>query len=410
MSDEWPPKHDLAEGNDGRLYHGHVPPGADALPLQDRTSGEAVNRTETKGQGGKGTLYQGIQRYNQLYAFVSEAGKPFVYTMQSDPTLEPPRDVLVKSTPTQFVDIHGNEFVTNDDGDKVLLPKAWLHSPARRQYLKGIVLDPTGRCGLDYWNLWRGFAVEPRAGDWTRLREHIRKIICQGDHELFLYVIRWLARLVQHPEWRAEVALVLRGKRGTGKGKVVDWIMRLFGQHALQISNPDHLTGRFNAHLRDCILLFVDEAFFAGDRSRQGILQSLITERMITIEPKNVDLQLTRNLLHVIMASNEDWIVPAGDRERRYCVLDVSDDHIQDHAYFAAIDEQMNAGGLAAMLFDLLSVPLDGFEVRAIPQTDALNDQQVLSLPAIDKWWVEVLSSRLHPRKQIRACRVRFLA
>ena len=39
------------------------------------------------------------------------------------------------------------------------------------------------------------------------------------------------------------------------------------GQHALKISNAKHLVGNFNSHLRDCVFLFADEAFFAGDDS-----------------------------------------------------------------------------------------------------------------------------------------------
>ena len=54
--------------------------------------------------------------------------------------------------------------------------------------------------------------------------------------------------------------------------------MRILGQHALHISNSKHLVGNFNAHLRDCVLLFADEAFYAGDKAHVGVLNSLITE------------------------------------------------------------------------------------------------------------------------------------
>jgi hypothetical protein len=38
-------------------------------------------------------------------------------------------------------------------------------------------------------------------------------------------------------------------------------MMRIPGQHAIAISNSNHLTGNFNVHLRDCLFLFVDEVF-----------------------------------------------------------------------------------------------------------------------------------------------------
>jgi hypothetical protein len=330
-----------------------------------------------------------IEEFNARYAVVNEAGKPFVYERKHDPSLE--RYMLVKSTFGAFRDLYLNRLVTIG-GELKQAADYWLRNPKRRQYLGGITLDPTNTCGPEYWNLWQGFSVEPAPGDWSRLRNHIRDVICSGNEAHFNYVLNWLARMFQHPEKRGEVAIVLRGKRGTGKGKFADWTLRAFGQHGLQISHPQHLVGKHNAHLRDCILLFADEAFFAGDKTNQGVLQALITERTITIEPKNVDLMPVRNLLHVIMASNEDWVVPAGDHERRYCVLDVSEVHLQDIPYFKAIDEQMESGGLAAMIHELQHRDISTFEVRDFPRTEALADQRVRSLGSLDKWWLTVLS------------------
>ena len=72
-------------------------------------------------------------------------------------------------------------------------------------------------------------------------------------------------------------------------------------------------------------MLFADEAFFAGDRSHESILKALITEETLMIEPKGVDPFAVRNCLHLIMSSNNDWVIPAGADARRYFVLGVSD-------------------------------------------------------------------------------------
>jgi Family of unknown function (DUF5906) len=102
---------------------------------------------------------------------------------------------------------------------------------------------------------------------------------------------------------------------------------RIFGQHAVHISSADHLAGRFNAHLRDACLLFADESYWPGDKRAEGTLKRLITEPDLLIEPKGRDAVTARNMLHVMMASNEDWIVPAGEHERRFAVFDVSKCH-----------------------------------------------------------------------------------
>ena len=104
-------------------------------------------------------------------------------------------------------------------------------------------------------NLWQGFAVKPRAGSWrTAQANTLRTIICNGNTDHFDYLMDWMADLVQHPEKQGEVAIVLRGNEGTGKGILARALKYLLGQHGFAISNARHLTGNFNAHLRDCVL------------------------------------------------------------------------------------------------------------------------------------------------------------
>jgi hypothetical protein len=268
----------------------------------------------------------------------------------------------------------------------------WLAHPERRQYLGGVTFDPTKRAPPEYWNLWRGFAVEPKLGDWGRMRQHIEKVVCSGIPEHAAYVLNWLARLVQHPDKQGEVALVLRGPKGCGKGIFGRWIAKLFGQHGMQIFNPTQLVGRFNEHLRDCVLLFGDEAFFAGDRQHEGVLKGLITEPLLPIEGKGLRVVIVPNMLHVVLASNSDWVIPASSDERRYAVFDVPDTYVGNLPYFAALDKQMSESGLAAMLYDLLTRDITGFEIRDVPKTEALKIQKTLSLSSLERWWLAVLS------------------
>lgn len=124
----------------------------------------------------------------------------------------------------------------------------WLKSPNRRQYLGGVIFDPTGNAPADCWNLWSGFAVTPAPGDWSLMRDHILKVICAGDPALANYLLNWLARMFQFPDRAGEVAIVLRGKKGAGKGILFNWIVRSWGQHGIHITHARHLTGNFNAH------------------------------------------------------------------------------------------------------------------------------------------------------------------
>jgi hypothetical protein len=117
----------------------------------------------------------------------------------------------------------------------------------------------------------------------------------------------------------------------------------------------------------------------------------LVTEEQLVIERKGIDAEPQPNFVHLIMASNERWVVPAGAWDRRFFVLDVSKEHMRDTAYFQRIQSQMDNGGREALLHMLMNLDLSDFEVRAVPKTRALIEQQHLSLRVEEEWWLHKL-------------------
>ncbi len=282
---------------------------------------------------------------------------------------------------------------SDKDGRAILKNQAsmWLEHPRRRDYLGGLVFAPGKELPPDQFNLWQGFAVQPAPGDWSLLREHIRSVICRGNSAVDAYLMGWLARAFQLPAKQGETAVVLKGDQGSGKGVLGRAMARIFGQHGLQITHAKHLTGNFNAHLRDLCFLFADEALFAGDRAHDGVLKGLVTEPTLTIEGKFQNAVSVPNMLHVMLASNEKWVVPAGKDDRRFLVLDVASTHRRSAAYFGPLFAQLEAGGYAAVLHDLLALDISRFDVRAVPSTDAHVDQKTRSLRGVDAWLYECL-------------------
>ncbi len=109
----------------------------------------------------------------------------------------------------------------------------------------------------------------------------------------------------------------------------------------------------------------------------------MITSDTLTVEAKGIDAVEIRSLCRVIMVTNSEWAVPASGDERRYFVLDVGSGRRQDHAYFAAIHEQLNGNdreGLRALLAFLLKFPVGRYNLRRVPETMALRSQRALSL------------------------------
>jgi hypothetical protein len=127
-------------------------------------------------------------------------------------------------------------------------------------------------------------------------------------------------------------------------------------------------------------------------------LKHLVTEPTILIEPKYVTPFLVPNLLHMLMASNNDWVVPAGRTARRYAVFKVSMERMGDKKYFQALrNEILNDGGAAAMLHDLLVMDLGDWTPMEIYQTQALVEQKRHSLRGLDRWMEVLLQAGILP-------------
>ena len=342
-----------------------------------------------------------IAEMNETYCVVREGGKTRVLSFQRGEG----RAIPVYQSCDDFRNftMHKKVWV---NGRQQGVGQFWLNHPDRRTY-DGVVFKPNGEPEVNgCLNLWQGFAIEPRQGDWSLMKAHVREVLASGDREHGTYILRWLAWAVQNPDKVPEVALVFKGAEGTGKGFLGRAMTTIFGQHGLQVSDVRHLAGNFNAHLRDTCLLFADEALWPGDPQAEAALKRLLTEDTLFIEPKGVNGFKCPNFLHVIMASNEEWVVPAGPDARRFAVFEVSSERKQDTAYFQALDEERKNGGLEAMLYDLLNLDLKGWHPRKLVKTDALRDQQLSSLDYPNAWWLSILEEGALPGADLGALNV----
>jgi hypothetical protein len=325
-----------------------------------------------------------IQDLNARFAVVQVADK--VRILQEQPDGE-----FVLMPREEFRALHSNRVC--EVGQKlVTVGDAWLRAPDRRQYSR-IVFEPGGTRTENAYNLFRGFAVQPRPGDCSLFLAHVRDNICQGNEAHYRYFMTWAAQMFQQPNRKPGTAVVLRGKQGTGKTLVGKTLGRLLGPHYALVASAHRVTGHFNSHLERCLLLHADEAFWAGDKQAEGALKDLVTNDVQWIERKGVDAFAVANHVRLLVCSNSHWVVPAGPEERRFFTLDVGEGRMQDAAYFRAMLDQLENGGYEALLHELMTWDCSQVDLRVIPTTAALQDQKVASLPAETKWWLDILMS-----------------
>jgi len=337
-----------------------------------------------------------LARMNRDYAVVMMGGK-FRIMMEPDAPGRAPdmvdRDTFsawFENKKVPVLDGQGNKKMTS-------LGKLWREWSERREYRR-VVFKPGAETPGEY-NIWKGLAVKPRRGNWGLLRAHMFDNICQCNQVNFDWLMTWMAQLLQQPGDKRGSSVVVKGKKGVGKSTLFDWLRKALGEHALKVSRREEIVGGFNMHQQGIILLVCEEAFWAGDKGASGALKDLITSDEMLLTPKGVDSIRFDNFMRLAMVSNETWVVPAGlEDERRFFVVECGDIHRNDVGYFAAIDQQMKAGGLAAMVDELLAwkpsmFPLGWDVLRTPPETPWLAEQGRQDLGAPERFLVHVARS-----------------
>jgi hypothetical protein len=288
-----------------------------------------------------------------------------------------------------FRQMHAGALVV--DGSKTApLADYWLRSPHRRQYEAG-VYAPGEQVPDKILNLDQGFAVEPAAGDvgpWLQLLGG--QVLDPKVRSRFLKLMAWK---IQNPGGVPGVIPILTGGKGTGKNSLLEPIVRLFGPHGAVFDDAEQVAGRFTGHLMATALAVLDEALFAGDPRQMDRIKARVTATTTTYEFKGRDPVRGVNRCMFVLLTNHAHVWQATLDERRPLVIEVAGTFVGDRRFWSEYHGWLNGGGPAALLHYLLTVDLNGFDPRTIPQTDALRRQvemTALRSPAA-AWWHGVL-------------------
>ena len=327
-----------------------------------------------------------VYKLNQKHAVARVSGKTVIMDFQTD-------GGVAYGSVTDLHNFYENDRRPKDD-TTVPVTKLWIQHKQRRDFPNGIVFLPN-RVVEGAYNHWQGFSVEPNAdADGCKLfLQHLREVFCAGNDKQYAYMIRYWAHMVQKPEDKPGVAIVARGKKRIGKDTVFEYMGKLIEHHYITVGNQEQMLGKFNAHQEKVLFLHMQEGFWAGDKKAEGQLKYLITSRDVMIEPKGMNAFRVKSVLRLGISSNEQWVVPATSDEGRYLVLNVSAHRKGDREYFENLYAEMETTGPAALLHYLQNFDLRGFNVRAVPDTEALAEQKVQGLKNVDRWWLGVLQA-----------------
>ena len=271
----------------------------------------------------------------------------------------------------------------------------WLAQDDKRVF-SGVTFEPDPRkVPKGHLNLCRGFSVKPRAkaDGWTVLADHILRNLCQGDSASRDFLLDWCAHLFQRPGVKIGVAPVLYGDKGCGKSLFTGVLAHCIGtDYSPVLDNPELLSGKFNAHLAEALLIRAEEAIHAKDPRHVSRMNNLITSVDFMIERKGIDPFMIKSKANLVMTTNARHSTPASGDERRYFVLHCGNGNRQDSQYFGALLRQLEDGGYAAFVHDLMRRDISGTDFSRPPATPMLSVQIAASFTGLDRWWASALT------------------
>jgi hypothetical protein len=154
----------------------------------------------------------------------------------------------------------------------------------------------------------------------------IAKIIAHalGDSdEIFEHFINWLAFILQRRD-RTKTAWVLHGTQGTGKGIMMNRILRpLFGDQHVATRRMEELDEKYNHFMKNSMLVFVDEVQTKALQNEGAVmakLKNFITEPFVPIRLMHANSVECANYCNWIFASNRADPISIDSEDRRFNV------------------------------------------------------------------------------------------
>jgi len=215
-------------------------------------------------------IAEAVARVNAAGYFVLASNGDIYKINQDDgPTLQ---------RPGGFNNVFACRHARDDDGKLISAGVAWRRSSQRREYNHISYWPGDHDRPAKSYNLWRAWGIRPKEGNWSIVHDHILNVIADGDESKANYILDWCAHMVQRPWEKPGVALVLKGRKGTGKTLLTHLLTRVIGRkNTLITADGKSLFAKFNWHLADKLLIGAEEACFGGDL--RAVQRSIVSPR-----------------------------------------------------------------------------------------------------------------------------------
>jgi hypothetical protein len=287
----------------------------------------------------------------------------------------------------------------------------WSRSPLRMT-ITSLVFAPGLPVGSDTLNLWHGWRWGPeeisrfpwreyRSPNGWRVSDIIQFIglnLTGAEAGCDVYVIGWIASLLQKPSIPTRTMPIFAGSEGNCKTLFWEGVSEIFAPYSAQMTGDDAFQ-RFNYDLMDKLFIQIDEFNGLSDKSLKSKLYSMITDPTKHFEekgqPRITQRQQPMNFVATTNMTRE-LIIDVNPNQRRFPMFISSPPAGDPHAFGAQMaafwDKAPGGtfGGCKAFQGFLAEYNLNGYDPSIFPKTKLVQQQMVCSMHPVHRFALEL--------------------
>jgi hypothetical protein len=237
--------------------------------------------------------------------------------------------------------------------------------------------------------------------------------LCGGNPSHANYLKRYLSHIVQRPATKMPVAIIIKGKQGTGKNTMLMPIEKIIcSEHFITSSNPNDFFGEHAEGFYHKLLVNMNEMEGKDGFDFDSKLKSFISEDTITINPKYQRPTKVNNYCRLLIFSNKPnpIVLDVMGSDRRYVVFESSDFFLELDSkgkkkyamkWWSGLRDHMNSiEFLSALYRDLCAEKLDTWDfIRTRPITEAYKAMYKKYIPVEVNFFGEFIEQCEFERK-----------
>jgi len=256
-------------------------------------------------------------------------------------------------------------------------------------YNKGLPSDPS------VYNLFEGFNPDIYGEEMSDKRRtklitpylDLVQELCGGNDEHALYFHKYIAHIFQYPDKRPPIAIIFKGKQGTGKNMVLDAIGNMLDhRHYITSSRPTDFFGEYAEGYYRKLLVNLNEAEGKDTFDFEGKMKSFITEDTLTMNAKYMRPITIKNVARSIITTNKPNPIPIDTKsvDRRYVVFQTTDAYLtKSSKFWKDLHSQFRKPSCMSALYQFfMKMDIDDMNwIKGRPITQAYKEMCALYSP-----------------------------